>query len=419
MSDDSTSSRMLRLSATYRGLLSAPGGGRLASASLVSKLPINMFSVSAVLLLSPRYSYAAAGLAVSTMLVANAVSSPVRGRLVDRYRVHAVLAVCLVGYLAGTAGLMASAAGRLPLGLVVASVAMIGLCFPPVSILLRGYWVAVAGEQMRVPANSLESALMDVTLIAGPVAATWLSTSASPFVPFIATSVLMALAVTLLPLPRGASGAVRTDAGDWLKPLRSRPLLHVLAAMFLFCAALSTIEVVLPVYAQQHHVVGYSGWFLGGLSVGSIVGALVLGAVPSPPRLMLPALLGVFVVGACLLGFAMTVGPVLVLVVCPVTGLAIGSSFGHLYTAVGTVGPSGCENETQGWATSCSTAGFAAGAAAGASVADVAGAPAFLLLTPAAAVAAALFALGGLRVRAVLTTPTVPQPVADESELRS
>ncbi|WP_055524901.1 MFS transporter [Streptomyces graminilatus] len=419
MSEESTGSRALRLSATYRGLVSVPGGGRLAAASLLSKLPINMFSVSTVLLLSPRYSYSAAGLAVSAMLVANAVSSPLRGRSADRYPVRTVLAVCLAGYLAGTAGLMAAVAGRLPLGLVVASVAMIGLCFPPVSILLRGYWVAVAGERMRVPANSLESALMDVTLITGPVSATWLSTSASPFAPFMVTSVLMALAVTVLPSPRGTSGAARTDAGDWLRPLRSRPLLCVLAAMFLFCAALSTIEVVLPVYAQQHHVVGYSGWFLGGLSVGSIVGALVLGAVPSPPRLMLPALLGVFVAGACLLGFAMTVGPVLVLVVCPLTGLAIGSSFGHLYTAVGTMGPSGCENETQGWATSCSTAGFAAGAAAGAAVADVAGAPAFLLLTPATAVAAALFVLGGIRAGTAPTAPALPQPSSDESELRS
>lgn len=419
MSDESTVSRVPRLLATYRGLLSAPGGRRLASASLVSKLPINMFSVSTVLLLSPRYSYAGAGVAVSTMLVANAVSSPVRGRFTDRYPVQTVLSVCLVGYIAGLAGLMAAASAELSLGLVVASVALIGLCFPPVSILLRGYWVQAAGEERRASANALESALMDVTLIVGPVFATWLSISASPFAPFVATGALMAVAVALLLSARKASSAPRADPGDWREPLRSGPLRYVLAAMFLFCVALSAIEVVLPVYAQQHDAVGYSGGFLGALSVGSIIGALVLGAVPSPPRLMLPALLGLFAAGALLLGFAMTVGPVLVLVVSPLAGLVIGACFGHLYTAVGTVGPSGCENATQGWATSVTTVGFAVGAAAGAAIAGAAGAPAFLFLTPPAAVAAALFVIGSERFHVVRVSSAVPQPRSSEGESTS
>ncbi|WP_433655074.1 MFS transporter [Nocardia sp. CA-128927] len=379
------------MKAAYRVLFAAPGSGRLLSASLASKLPINAFSVSALLLLSPRYSYAAAGLVIATMLVANAASSPARGRLADRHPVPVVLGVCLVGYLIGIGGLCVCAAARLSLGLVLASAALIGLSFPPVSILLRGHWVAIAGEGGLTAANSVESALMDLTLITGPALAAWLSVSVSPFAPFVATSALMAVAVVLMSTVRVGPHAPTEHTGDWAGPLRVRPLRRVLGALLFFSAALSVIEVVLPIYAQEHHVSGYSGGFLAALSVGSIVGALVLGPMSSPRRPILPALLGLFVVGALVLGFAMTIGPIAVLFICPLAGLAIGSTFTHLYTAVWTVGPDGYANETQGWATSLTTTGFAAGSAAGAAVVGLTGAPTFVVLTaPAALVAAAL-----------------------------
>ncbi|WP_020667802.1 MFS transporter [Amycolatopsis nigrescens] len=388
-----------RLLVGYRALLSAPGSSRLASASLVSKLPINMFSVSTLLLLAPDYSYPAAGLAISTMLVANAVSSPLRGRLADRYPIPAVLGACLAGYLVGVAGLIAAVAAHLPLLLVVASVALLGLCFPPVSILVRSYWVEVAGKDSVTSVNSLESAFMDVTLITGPVLATWLSTSSSQFAPFVAASVLMALAVALMSTvpvaPRG-SGA---STGDWRGSLRSVPLRYLLGALFSFCLALSAIEVLLPIYAGQHDASEYSGWFLAGLSVGSIAGALVIGPRRSSPRLILPALLGLFGAGAVLLALAMSAGPVLVLIVCPLAGLAIGATFAHLYTSVWNAATPGYENETQGWATSCSTIGFAAGAAAGSAVADVTGAPAVLFFSPAVLAVAAGLVLAGTRYR--------------------
>lgn len=381
--------------ATYREVLAAPGARRLAVASLVSKFPISMFPVSGVLLMSPRYSYAEAGTAVGAMLLANAVSSPLRGRLAATGSGR-VLRRCLAGYLAGLAGLVLAAAGRLPFGWVVLSVVTIGLCFPPVSILLRTHWTSVDRARGRSSANALESALMDVTLITGPVLATWLSTSLSPLLPFALIGALMAGAVVLLlTLHREPTERPGPPTGHWRAPLRSRPLRAVFGAQFLFCAALSATEVMLPVYAQQQHVASHSGWYLAGLSVGSIVGALGLGAHDALARTELPGLLAVFVSGCVLLGLAMEVAPAAVLLVCPLTGLAVGSTFARLFTAIGALTPPGCDSETQGWANSMTTVGFAAGASAGASLAGAYGAGAFLLLSPVAGGTAVLFALGG------------------------
>ncbi|KIF74278.1 hypothetical protein QR77_10355 [Streptomyces sp. 150FB] len=389
---------------TYRKLLAAPGARRLATASLVSKFPISMFPVSTLLLLSPHYSYATAGSTIGTTLLANAMSSPLRGRLLVRRSVPLVLRLCLAGYLAGLTGLALSVSAQLPYPLVVLFAALTGSCFPPVGMLLRSAWTSVAGAGHRSSSNSFEAAMMDVALITGPLIAAWLSTSVAPVLPFAVTGAFMAAGVTLVltvPGPArggragpaaGSGAAPRT--GRRSLPLRSRPLTSVFGSQLLFCAALSGLEVALPIYARQHHATAHSGWYLAGLSVGSILGALLLGASPALSRIGLPVLLSAFVAGACLLGLAMSEAPSAVFFVCPVTGLAIGSTFSRIYTGIAAFTPPGHDTEAQGWAVGMTTVGFAAGSSAGAALAGAHGASAFLLFSPVVGAVAALFALG-------------------------
>ncbi|MGW2705513.1 MFS transporter [Streptomyces sp. NPDC001340] len=375
--------------------MTARGARRLAAASLLSKFPINMFSISVLLLVPPVYSVGAAGLTIGTMLIANALTSPLRGRLADRHPAKLVLLSCLVCYLGGLAGLLASVSAGLPFAAVAASAAVMGMCFPPVSIMLRTYWRGVAGERHQGQANALESALMDVTLITGPVLATWLSTTRSPMLPLVLSGPLMAVAVLLLVgLRRQSLHPAGDRTRDWLRPLRPVTLRRVFTAHVLFCAALAATEVVLPVYAQEHDVTAFSGLYLAGLSVGSIVGALGLAAAtPEVRRRAQPAvLLGGFVAGGCMLALTMHAPPALVLIVCPLTGATIGSTFTALFTTVGTLTPAGCENETQGWMTSITQVGFAVGASSSAALAAGHDSSYFLLVTaPAAGLAALVF----------------------------
>ncbi|MFI1367062.1 MFS transporter [Streptomyces griseochromogenes] len=379
----------------YRALMTAPGARRLAAASLLSKFPINMFSISVLLLVPPVYSIGAAGLTISTMLIANALTSPLRGRIADRYPAKPVLLSCLVCYLGGLAGLLASVSARLPFATVAASAAVMGMCFPPVSIMLRTYWRGAVEERQQGAANALESALMDLTLITGPVLAAWLSTTLSPMLPLVLSGPLMAVAVLLLvSLRRPGLHPAGDRTKDWLRPLRPVRLRRVFTAHVLFCAALAATEVVLPVYAQKHDAIGFSGLYLAGLSVGSMVGALGLAAVtPGIRRRAQPAvLLAGFVVGGCVLALAMHAPPALVLIVCPLTGATIGSTFTALFTTVGTLTPAGCENETQGWMTSITQVGFAVGASSSAALAAGHDSSLFLLVAaPAAGTAALVF----------------------------
>ena len=375
--------------ATYREALSTRAARRLALVSLLSKIPYNAFPVTAVLLLSPRYSYGEAGTAVSVMLFANAVSSPLRGRLSTTRRARLVLTVCLLGYLVGVTGLAFAAVQRLPIAAVLVAAAVIGVFLPPVGIQLRVRWAAADRGRSRPTGNAIESALMDITLIGAPVLASWLSVVAVPGFPFVVIGVLMAVAVALL-LPVVRDGLPPPVAvGRW-----NVALVLVFGAQFLYCAGLSAIEVTLPIYAQQQHAVAYSGWLLAGLSLGSIVGALVLGTSRALARAGTATLLGAFAVGACVLGVATTVSPVAVLVVSPVAGLAVGTAFTRFYTTIDAATPPGGEGAVQGWTASVTMVGFSAGTAVGAAVAGAHGATAALVVAPVAGAAAIVLTLG-------------------------
>ncbi|WP_406276968.1 MFS transporter [Streptomyces sp. NBC_00191] len=374
-----------RFLAEYRELMAIPRARRMAAVGLVSKFPINMFAVSVLLLIAPRYSYGTAGIAISAMLIANALTSPLRGRLVDRYPVRVILPLCLTGYLTGIVGLALSAAARTPWQVVLAFAALMGCSFPPVSILMRTYWGSIAREKSLVSAMSLEAVMMDLTLISGPLLAAWLSTTVSPVLPFVVGGALMTGAVALMLTLPPAQGRRRPEgSGHWLGPLRSAALRRVFGAILLFCLTLSAVEVALPLYAQEHRLTSYTGLYLGALSVGSMLGGLTLGARPGllARNRRLPLLLVVFLVGAALLALAARASPLIVLLICPVTGIAIGSTFSALFMAGGDLAPKGYENEAQGWAGSLIQVGAAAGAAAGASLAAAYGSATVLALTP-------------------------------------
>ncbi|MFI7347270.1 MFS transporter [Streptomyces sp. NPDC049936] len=358
----------------------------------MSKWPISMFPISVLLLAPPRYSYTEAGAVVAVMLLANAVSGPTRGRQATRRGPGPVLRVCLVGYLVGITGIGLCATLGEPLPFLLASALLMGAFFPPASILLRSHWTAVDRDLGHLTsANALESALMDLSLITGPVLAGWLSTSFAAVLPLAVIGALMALAVVLLTaLPD------RTDHATSVSPVPERaagilraPLVMLFAAQFLFCAALAATEVSLPIYAQQRFQASASGWFLAALSTGSMVGALALGLLRGSRLTRLPALLVFLAAGTCGVGAAMSLRPLVVALACVPAGLVVGSIFARFFSVVGTVTPPGTDHEVQGWANSMTTVGFAGGSFGGTALAEAFGMTALLLCAPVLALVAA------------------------------
>lgn len=398
-----------RFFAAYRHLMNVPGFWRLASMGMASKLPSSMVGLSLLLLVAGDHTYGTAGFAVSALAIGQGVTAPLRGRLVDRLAPCPVLLGLLAAYLMAAALLVLVVSGGGSAGAILALAAAMGASAPPVGVMMRSVWhrsMSSSADAGLLPtAMALDSSMMGTALISGPVLASWLSLSVSPVAPFAVVGLLTAASVGLLvnspgPPSRSAQSTRPTQptrsarsarSGHWLGPLTSAPLRRLLAADALFVMAVTAVDVVLPIYAREYHAAGFTGLYLGILSIGSVLGSLALGAVPtllSHGRKVF-VLLCVFAAGAGALTFASGVSPLAVLLACPLAGLVIGCTFAALRTTGGDLAPEGRITEAMSWLSSFDMVGGAVGAALFAHIAVDQGSRVALLLIPAAALLAA------------------------------
>jgi MFS family permease len=388
----------------YRRLLGEPVLRGLAVADVCARLPQGMVAITLLLVAATRASMTTAGLVVAGYTLGQAVTGPLRGRLADRYGLARVCAVCGCGYAVALLGLLAGSLARAPAGLLVAAAAAAGLVVPPLSPGMRGLWSACAAGALRQTAFALDAAVFDLAYLTGPVVA---SSLAAIIAPAAAVAVLLALTGAAIVMIGPRSRPAGTDAetsrllmprrkgGRWTivhplwrstahrprsspGPLASPVLRRLLVTGCLLNAALSATEVALTGYVREHHALWASGPLLAGVSAGSIVGSLLLGArgsdAPGDPGAeggqasrRLPRLLAGYALGLAALTAASLYAPLLA-VAAPVAGLCLGPSLATLFSLASsasgrTAGAAGGGTEAQGWLNSVMNGGAAAGAA--------------------------------------------------------
>ena len=348
--------------AAYRGLLAEPALRRLAIADACARLPQGMVSIILLLVAAEHASMAVAGLVVAGYTLGQAVTGPVRGRLADRYGLVPVAASCGAAYLLALLGLLAGALTGSPAGLLIGAAAMAGLVNPPLSPGMRSLWSAAAGARFAQAAFALDAAIFDLAYITGPVLA---STLAAGLAPAAALGLMLALtgaAVVILGRHPGKPAQTSPRPGSRHRsPLRSAALRRLLVTAALVNAALTATEVALTAYVLHHHARWAAGPLLAGVSAGSILGSLLLGARTSAGRL--PRLLACYAGGLGLLTAAGLAAPLLA-VAAPLAGLFLGPTLATLFSQAAAAAPPGGGTETQAWLNSIMNGGAAAGAAA-------------------------------------------------------
>ncbi|HUN35633.1 MAG TPA: MFS transporter [Trebonia sp.] len=384
----------------YRALMAVPGFWRIAAVGMASKLPLSMVSLSVLFLIGNSYSLADAGYVVGMLSVGGGITAPLRGRLIDRNSPRKVLRSFLAGYLLFAALLVLNTRDHGPLAATLVLSALFGASVPPVGITMRSVWRSAAGGDTLPTAMALDATMTDIALICGPMIASFLSVEMSPVVPIALMAAFMVCAVTLL--GKVEVGYRKGERGGWLSAVGSAPLRRLMVAYALFIVALTGAEILLPFYARESHAPVYSGLFMGAMSVGSIIGGLAVGAAPRVlsrgPRLS--ALLSVFAVGLVAIALAARVSPLVVLLVSPLTGVAIGSTFSTLYTLGGDLASDNRVTETMAWLSTINQAASALGAALAARADATVGSRTALLFVPVIVLATAVL---GWRVRAPST----------------
>jgi len=354
--------------AAYRGLFAEPALRRLAIADAFARLPQGMVSLTVLLVAAEHASMAVAGLVVAGYTLGQAVTGPVRGRLADRYGLAKVAACCSLGYALALLALLAAAITRAPAGLLIGVATTAGLVNPPLSPGMRSLWSARAGARFAQAAFALDAAVFDLSYITGPVLAGALATGLAPAAALGLMLALTGAAVAIIGRqPRDRPAVHPPQRRSWPRfPLRSAGLGRLLPIGALVNAALSATEVALTGYVRYHHALWAAGPLLAGVSAGSILGSLLLGAQNSGVRTSpgrLPGLLACYA-GSLAALTAAGLCPPLLAVAAPLAGLFLGPVLATLFRGAAAAAPSGSGTETQAWLNSIMNGGAAAGAAA-------------------------------------------------------
>ncbi|MFH8408777.1 MFS transporter [Streptomyces sp. NPDC018019] len=352
----------------YRLLFAVPGLRLSAVAALTGKFQPGMYPVALLALVSSHLDYSAATLVVAAASV-GAMTTPLRGRLLDRFSYAAVLWPLLVLHTGTLLLFVAGARAHAGTAVLCCLSVLASVSLPPIGTLTRVMWRKAVPDDLRTTALALDSVLADFGFMVGPVAAVALARGITPDAAVLACGLLVAVAVPLG--LRGAGARAPKEAPPRRHragPLRSAALRRVFSVAFCFFLGVNVLEVSLASYGRKGEVTLAGGVLLSLIAVASMAGGALLGGLPARAarRLLRPTVpLAGNAVCLLLLAAASFVHPVLVPLACLPVGFCLGPCFASVYGTAADHAAKGEEAETQSWVAGAMMAGGALGAAAG------------------------------------------------------
>ncbi|EHN72928.1 transporter [Streptomyces sp. NRRL WC-3753] len=377
----------------YRRLLSIPGARAFTIGNLVARLPMGMFSVSAVVMIAgTRGSYALAGAVTATGLAATALVAPWTARLVDRYgQARVALPATLFAALGSVALLLCVRYGA-PAWTLFAAYAATATT-PNTGGMARARWAhLLEGDADALhTANSFEQAADELCFMLGPVLAAFLCTALFPEAGTLVGVVLLVTGMLLFTARRSTEPPARPRPTA-KAPFRVPGIPSLLVVCLAMGGVFGAMEVVTIAFADAQGHRAAAGVVLALQAAGSCAAGLLYGAVkpagPAEHRLpwcvaAMTALLTLPLLAASLSGSL----PLLALTLL-VGGMATAPTMVTTMTLVQHRTPEGRLNEGMTLAVTGLLGGIACGSAAGGwTVEHVSPTAAYVVPVTAAAVA--------------------------------
>lgn len=281
--------RLPRPANPYLRLLATPGARRFTAGNLLARLPMGMFTVSAVIMIAgSRGSYALAGAVTATGLAATAVVAPWTARLVDRYGQARVAVPATAIAVLGSLALLLCVHYDAPDWTLFACYAATATT-PNTGGMSRARWAHLhRGDPAALhTANSFEQAADELCFMLGPALAALLCGALFPEAGTLVGAVLLMAGVLLFAAQRATEPPVapRTRGGG--SPLRA-PGMPALLAVFLATGAVFGAMEIATVARAGGAVVALQ-------AAGSCVAGLLYGSLrpaANPARRLLVCLTG-------------------------------------------------------------------------------------------------------------------------------
>ncbi len=168
--------------APYAEVFAIPRAWRFSVAGIIGRMPMSMYGLGTVLLISAGTGrYGLAGTVSAAGAIGGAVCAPQLGRLVDRLGQHRVLIPVCVIFALAVAGLVAAVVLRAPDWTLFLCGIAGGATMPQTGPMARARWsVLLAGSPRLHTAFSVESVADELCFVVGPAAVTLLATQVHP-----------------------------------------------------------------------------------------------------------------------------------------------------------------------------------------------------------------------------------------------
>lgn len=369
-------------------------------ASVVGRLSLGMTGLALLLLVKDTTgSYASAGLVSACYALAFGVFGPSRARSADRRGPVRVLLLTAVLHPLSLIALVLIATSGLPTWVLVLPAVTGGATVPPLGPVMRAIWGALLEGPLRATAYSLESVVIELCFVLGPLLTALLAATIDPAAAVLAAAGLAvggALWMAATPVVRAVVPVEAASRGR-TGPLASPAVRALLLTVVGIGVGFGAIEVALPAYVEAEGARPASaGILLAVWSLGSIVGGLVYGGLHlvTPHRRQLPVLVAALAVGAVLPLLAG--GPVLMGLALFAYGLAIAPFTACNAVLLGEAAPPGTVTEAFAWSSSMIFGGAALGSGVAGILVERSGPAAGLAVTAVAGGLSLVAAISGL-----------------------
>lgn len=341
----------------------------LVTTNIIGRLPNGMGPLAVALFLrSQGFDYAAVGMLAALYGVAAAIGGPFLGRFVD---LHGQARVLLISMAVSTLGfLLLSMTGPRQVLPAAVSIALAGLCTPPLEPCLRSLWPAVLNSTRSVnAAYALDAALQEVIFVAGPLLVIGFVNTLGTHGAVIMTG-LVALVGTLgfVAAPPVRTWRSEPREADWAGPLRSGSLRRLLLGFMFVGATIGLLNIAVVAYSEAERSTTLSGLILGANALGALIGGLAYGMRQWPGSA--PVRLTWLMLGLAIgyLPLAFTPPPGLILPLAVLSGLSLAPALACAFAVVGAVVPTGTSTEAFAWLITIFMMGNAIGTSIGGAV---------------------------------------------------
>ncbi len=276
-------SKLARPLRPYADIFRIPGAWRFSAAGVIGRMPMSMFGLGTVLLISAATGkYGVAGTVAAAGSLCYAVSAPQIARLIDSRGQRRVLLPLLAIFAVSTAALIAAVELQAPTWAFFAPGAIAGATMPSLGTMVRTRWSALlTGTPMLHTAFSFESVADELCFVIGPAAVTLLATEVFPAAG-VGTAALLCLAGTLwFAAERRTEPQVMLVPGARTAKVKgaAAPGLVVLAPVYLLLGAMFvSIDLSTVSFAQHFGHKPLAGFILGTYALGSATGGLWYGS---------------------------------------------------------------------------------------------------------------------------------------------